>query len=382
MQQGGGQSMQQGGPQQPCFKCKGNGYCHSSSMAHDKGPNERCFFCENCDGCGGSGAIKGQSVTVVQTGGMGMMGMNMGGPSVVTTSKGGLQPCFKCKGRGYCHESSMTHDKGEDEKCFFCKDCDTCDGSGAIKGGTTTVQQVGGVCAPPIVQVGGMHMEMGVMKDPCADMNMGVTMPEMNMHVGGSFDVNMQVGMPAMNVQVGMPEMNVQMGGMGGGMQMGMGGGMQAGMMGGATTVETTSGPQPCFKCKGNGFCHESSMDHDKGPNEKCFFCKDCDGCGGSGAIKGGNTTVQQVGMPGMMGVNMGGMGVNMNMGGMMGGPTVVETTSGPQPCFKCKGNGWCHESTMDHDKDENEKCFFCKDCNACGGSGAIQGGTTTQTRF
>jgi len=232
MQQGGGQSMQQG-PQQPCFKCKGNGYCHSSSMAHDKGPNERCFFCENCDGCGGSGHIQGQQTTVQQVGGMGGMGMgmgmNMGGPAVIQTSTSGLQPCFKCHGKGYCHDSDM---------------------------------------------------------------------------------------------------------------------------------------------------------DHDKGPDEKCFFCKDCDGCGGSGAIKGGNTTVQQVGMPGMMGVNMGGMGVNMNMGGMMGGPTVVETTSGPQPCFKCKGNGFCHESTMDHDKGENEKCFFCKDCDGCGGSGAIQGGTTTQTRF
>merc|ERR1719204_2937787 len=44
-------------------------------------------------------------------------------------------------------------------------------------------------------------------------------------------------------------------------------------------------GPQRCFKCEGKGFCHDSSMDHDKGPDERCFFCKSCDACGGRGAI-------------------------------------------------------------------------------------------------
>jgi len=265
-----GQPLQGGGGQQACFKCQGKGFMHTSSMNHDKGPHEKCFFCETCDGCGGSGRIQGQTTVVQQVqpvavvqpmgmvqpvGGMGMMGGmggcqmaapvvvaapgigmgGMGGATVQTSQ--GLQPCFKCNGNGFCHESSMTHDKGPDEKCFFCKSCNSCGGSGAIQGGTTTVQQVGG------------------------------------------------------------------MGGMG--------------MMGGGAVVATTQGLQPCFKCDGKGFAHESSMGHDKAHNEKCFFCEDCSGCGGSGAIEGGQTTVQQV--PGVMPVVQPMMGMGMQQPGMMG---------------------------------------------------------------
>lgn len=130
--------------------------------------------------------------------------------------------------------------------------------------------------------------------------------------------------------------------------------------MGGPMAVQTSQALQPCFKCNGNGYCHDSSMPHDKGPNEKCFFCKSCCACGGSGAIQGGTTTVQQVGMQGMM------------------GGAVVTQTQGLQPCFKCDGKGWCHNSNMPHDKGPSEKCFFCKSCDTCSGSGAIQGGSTT----
>merc|ERR1711953_832898 len=45
-------------------------------------------------------------------------------------------------------------------------------------------------------------------------------------------------------------------------------------------------GHQRCFKCGGKGFCHESSMTHDKGPREKCFFCGTCNACNGTGALK------------------------------------------------------------------------------------------------
>lgn len=170
------------GPQ-PCFKCEGKGFCHDSTMDHDKPPNERCFFCKECSGCGGSGAIRGGTMTGVGMGaGMTPMGVDLG-----------PQRCFKCEGHGFVHDSSMAHDKAPDEKCFFCKDCNSCGGSGAIKGGA--VQAVGGAIV--------------------------------------------------------------------------------------------NTGPQRCFKCEGKGFCHDSTMAHDKPPHEKCFFCKDCSGCGGSGAING-----------------------------------------------------------------------------------------------
>merc|ERR1719491_1965335 len=84
-----------GDGEQRCFKCEGRGFCHDSSMPHDKAPHEKCFFCKSCDGCGGSGHISG--------GGCGMLGGVMTG--------GANQRCFKCEGRGFCHDSSMPHDK-------------------------------------------------------------------------------------------------------------------------------------------------------------------------------------------------------------------------------------------------------------------------------
>jgi len=96
--------VRQAGPQ-ACFKCKGKGFSHDSTMTHDKGPGERCFFCENCCACGGSGMIDA-----------------------------GDQACFKCQGKGFCHNSSMTHDKGPTERCFFCEKCSGCDGTGRIGG--------------------------------------------------------------------------------------------------------------------------------------------------------------------------------------------------------------------------------------------------------
>ena len=47
-------------------------------------------------------------------------------------------------------------------------------------------------------------------------------------------------------------------------------------------------------------------------------------------------------------------------------------TTNSHQACIKCKGNGWVHESTMNHDKAPNQKCFFYQNCNTCNGSGLL----------
>eukprot|EP00928_Gymnodinium_smaydae_P065682 TRINITY_DN4878_c0_g2_i1.p1 TRINITY_DN4878_c0_g2~~TRINITY_DN4878_c0_g2_i1.p1 ORF type:complete len:284 (+),score=21.21 TRINITY_DN4878_c0_g2_i1:75-926(+) len=192
----------------------------------------------------------------------GMPGMPGGMPGVVIQQ--GMQPCFKCQGRGFCHTSNMNHNKGPNEKCMFCDTCDGCGGCGAIQGG--------------------------------------------------------QAVMP------GMPG---------------------CGMMGGGGIV-IQEGMRPCYKCHGHGFCHDSPMPHDKGPDEKCFFCEKCDGCGGSGAIQGGQTAM----MP----------------GGFMGGGIVIQP--GMQMCFKCRGHGFTHFRSIDHDKPMGERCFFCQDCDACGGRG------------
>eukprot|EP00928_Gymnodinium_smaydae_P009433 TRINITY_DN13533_c0_g1_i1.p1 TRINITY_DN13533_c0_g1~~TRINITY_DN13533_c0_g1_i1.p1 ORF type:complete len:171 (-),score=29.51 TRINITY_DN13533_c0_g1_i1:174-641(-) len=38
--------------------------------------------------------------------------------------------------------------------------------------------------------------------------------------------------------------------------------------------------------------------------------------------------------------------------------------------CPACSGRGFMHSSVIPHDKDTEERCFFCHDCEACGGSG------------
>jgi len=273
------------------------------------------------------------------------MGMAaMGGGAVVQTSQG-LQPCFKCRGNGWAHTSDMPHDKGENEKCFFCKDCDACGGSGAIAGGTTTVQQVG------MPAIGG-----GMMGGSVAGWNPNAMCDGIRAEERCQW-LQRERGMAGQQAQ--QQVMSEFPGAFGSG-------GMMGGMGMAPVAVQTSQALQPCFKCSGNGYCHNSSMPHDKGPNEKCFFCKSCDACAGSGAIQGGTTTVQQVGMPGM-GYGMGGAMVAQNQG------LQYLVTIGDSPCFKCDGKGFAHDSSMPHDKGPDEKCFFCKSCTGCGGSGAIQ---------
>eukprot|EP00927_Polykrikos_kofoidii_P078127 TRINITY_DN74995_c0_g1_i1.p1 TRINITY_DN74995_c0_g1~~TRINITY_DN74995_c0_g1_i1.p1 ORF type:complete len:572 (+),score=116.48 TRINITY_DN74995_c0_g1_i1:184-1716(+) len=86
--------------EQDCFKCKGRGFSHDSNMSHDTGPSERCFFCEDCNSCEGVGRI--------------------------TDAK----KCFKCHGRGFWHYRGMSHSEGRKKRCFFCDDCRECDGKG------------------------------------------------------------------------------------------------------------------------------------------------------------------------------------------------------------------------------------------------------------
>eukprot|EP00439_Symbiodinium_sp_Y106_P026680 s1628_g3.t1 len=96
-------------------------------------------------------------------------------------------------------------------------------------------------------------------------------------------------------------------------------------------------GRQECFKCEGKGFFHDSSMNHDAGPNSRCFFCKDCSGCKGRGHIE-----------------------------------AATPWSKHGQMCTHCHGHGFVHESSMNHDKARDEKCFFCKDCRKCHGKGHL----------
>eukprot|EP00746_Dinoflagellata_sp_MGD_P007869 gnl/MRDRNA2_/MRDRNA2_115660_c0_seq1.p1 gnl/MRDRNA2_/MRDRNA2_115660_c0~~gnl/MRDRNA2_/MRDRNA2_115660_c0_seq1.p1 ORF type:complete len:276 (-),score=54.20 gnl/MRDRNA2_/MRDRNA2_115660_c0_seq1:232-981(-) len=170
--------------------------------------------------------------------------------------------CYKCEGKGFCHDSNMDHDRSWNEKCFFCKTCDGCGGSGTLKeedsnggwGGWNT---------------GGVHHKR-------------------------------------------------------------------------------------CFKCEGKGFCHDSSMDHDKPWHERCFFCKDCNACGGSGHLTeessgwGGRWEEERIGFCRPQGRDF------------------------KERCYRCEGKGFSHDSSMDHDKPWDEKCFFCKECHTCRGRGYV----------
>merc|ERR1712151_52637 len=97
--------------------------------------------------------------------------------------------------------------------------------------------------------------------------------------------------------------------------------------------IPTDGGFLACFKCEGKGFCHLSSMDHDANLDERCFFCKDCDGCGGKGRIP-------------------------------KAFPVPAQTRGQNPACFKCEGKGFRHTSHMDHDGSPDERCFFCEDCD------------------
>eukprot|EP00122_Pirum_gemmata_P005187 Pgem_evm1s4731 len=117
--------------QQRCIRCHGNGFVHDSNMRHDKAENMKCFFCESCPTCRGQGSTR--ATTHVET--------NAYGQSMITSNAD--QPCIRCRGNGFVHNSGMRHDKSPDSKCFFCESCSTCRGSGVQKGVTESHTTMG-----------------------------------------------------------------------------------------------------------------------------------------------------------------------------------------------------------------------------------------------
>lgn len=118
------------------------------------------------------------------------------------------------------------------------------------------------------------------------------------------------------------------------------------------TTIQEVDANEACPKCHGNGFTHDSTMNHDKPQNTKCFFCKDCSGCKGKGFVKSKQKIITNT--------------------DAFGRATISQVSS-MSTCIKCKGHGWSHDSSMKHDKPPNQKCFFCKACKTCKGSGRIE---------
>jgi len=105
----------------------------------------------------------------------------------------------------------------------------------------------------------------------------------------------------------------------------------------GNTRMRNHNNHQHCPKCKGKGFCHDSTMSHKGLESTRCFFCSDCTTCQSRGIIDG---------------------------------PMYGHFASGPTTCYKCKGDGFYHDSGMTHDKPPTQKCFFCTDCRSCNGTG------------
>lgn len=96
--------------------------------------------------------------------------------------------------------------------------------------------------------------------------------------------------------------------------------------------------PVPCPRCEGLGFTHtDKSLTHNQKKAEKC---KNCQTCKGKKIIF---------------------------IKGCSGAGKVVQKGA----CINCNMRGFVHTSTeRSHDVSEFLRCFFCKDCGNCGGTG------------
>lgn len=145
----------------------------------------------------------------------------------------------------------------------------------------------------------------------------------------------------------------------------------------------------PCIRCYGRGFFHYSKMKHDLPTEQKCFFCKSCLTCGGSGQLSKTHDFVScsrcksagwihsstkhphsaDAGEPCLFCADC----IACKSSGFVQASYIPDHMDASQvTCKKCKGRTWYHDSPLQHNKLETEKCFFCKDCEVCGGSGLL----------
>merc|ERR1712129_140523 len=107
-----------------------------------------------------------------------------------------------------------------------------------------------------------------------------------------------------------------------------------------------------CPKCRGNGFVHDSTMDHQYGADlsRRCFFCSECKGCKGKGVVQVKQQNEQ----------------ISTFANNRAQRARVMD-------CPPCRGRGWAHTSSMEHSTgDPNKRCFFCEECKQCKGKGTV----------
>ena len=67
-------------------------------------------------------AQPGMAMAAPMGGGMAMQPGMMVQPGMAMGGMGGVEKrCARCKGKGFVHDSNMTHDKPKRQRCFFCK---------------------------------------------------------------------------------------------------------------------------------------------------------------------------------------------------------------------------------------------------------------------
>jgi len=186
--------------------------------------------------------------------------------------------------------------------------------------------------------------------------------------------------------------------------------------------------PVKCSKCEGKGFIHTSAvLGHNCEVGERSTGCRACHACGGRGIVvlsedaallqheslnasaiptavdavaeeaAGAAVAAKQAAADAVAEVSARGReaaavargaaaqvaagaraGVKEVAGGAADAASAVaQYCGGMQPCHKCEGKGFSHRTTkggLYHNTGPTERCFFCADCDACKGLGAIPG--------
>ncbi|KAI8926013.1 hypothetical protein BC831DRAFT_400492 [Entophlyctis helioformis] len=313
-----------------CPRCSGFGFIHTSVEKHDRPGTLRCKRCIDCKVCDGSG------VTI------------------------GVVGCKRCNARGFIHSAraAQPHTLPEQTKCFDCEECKDCKGecvldpkrlqelkkhrdhqqstqpasglsSGGIgsSGGGTTVVQITNrntlfSLSPNVLTLPPMVPDLPHLSDANAQTRWSVQPALIHPHMMGVLGVPIDETIYAAMLSVTAASVPV---------------GDAAHPYKRKTLVSTDETAGPCPRCDGAGFRHDSSVKHDRKKGEKCKNCTACKVCNATGKVVG------------------------------------------KRACPTCDTKGFVHGSTeRDHDAPQHLRCFFCKDCATCRGSGLISVSTSS----
>ncbi|RKP00799.1 hypothetical protein CXG81DRAFT_26500 [Caulochytrium protostelioides] len=335
-----------------CPRCSGYGFVHDTSAAHDKpDARTRCKKCRDCPTCEGPG------ITV------------------------GMAACDACAARGFVHPPNKgKHAAPAWHRCDRCTGCSDCQGYGAVAmrppssshdgladsaplvsgtapdtpslGGGSGGGGGGGGGAPPamlafplpgmIAQIPPHLIQLGPTGVPLP-VFLGPVPTAATVSSLAHFQKQLQEipGQHAAPPDAFDPRRFTQpsFAGFGGG------GAMSEAAVGPASSSQPS--PQPgtaslapppprpelqkvaCPMCDGRGFRHDRPAKHEKSVGSRCKQCVDCRGCAKTGIV------------------------------------------IGRQLCTECHTHGFTHQSTeRPHDVPDHLRCFFCKNCPKCAGSG------------